>query len=160
MERYDFTTHWTFEAPVSAVWAELEDANSWHRWTPGFRRVQLRDGADRLRPGVRADCEIRSALPHTLRFWFEVDEYRSERLIGIVADGDVRGTGRWELRPVPHGTEVTYRWNVGLTRPLLDALGRLPAAKRLLAWNHDHVMARARDGLERRVAARVADGAR
>lgn len=157
MELYHFRTDWDFPHAAEHVWAELEDAESWPSWTRGFRRIVLDPPHRLLRPGARASCEVRSALPYTLRFRLEVTEFEPMRTIAVTSDGDVAGTGRWVLDPHDAGTYVTYLWDVGLTRPLLDALGRLPLAKRAMAWNHDHVMADARLGLGSRVAARAAE---
>ena len=61
-------------------------------------------------------------------------------------DGDLRGRGTWTLTPSQGGTHVRFDWQVFVEHPLLRMLS--PALRRVLRWNHDWAIARAREGLE------------
>lgn len=140
MQLYHFRTEWPVAATPAQTWSCLLDIDRWDAWGPAFRRVALRAPYRRAAVGAIADVEVRGTLPFTLRFEIEIVELQPETVMSIRAEGDVRGTGRWELAADPAGTIATFLWDVGLSNPILDAFGRLPFTKRLLAWNHDVVM--------------------
>jgi hypothetical protein len=137
---YHFRTEWPVSATAAQVWSCLVDIDGWATWGPAFRRVALRAPHRRAALGAVADVEVRGTLPFTLRFDIEVVELAADAVLAIRADGDVRGDGRWELVAGKAGTTAVFSWDVGLSNPVLDAFGRLPWSKRLLAWNHDVVM--------------------
>ncbi len=151
---YHFVTRWVIPAPIELVWEEIVDAQSWPAWTPGFKKVQLHGPAPVLEPDAVADCQVRGALPYTLRFSFQVVGFQPPRLLEIRAWGDLVGTGKWDLEPHPQGTAGTYYWDVGTSRPILNLAAKLPFAKAMMARNHDEVMKDAHRGLVARVQAR------
>lgn len=136
---------------MERVWDTVLEAERWPAWGKGFRRVEVRGPESRLTPGAEADVEVRGALPYTLRFSFRVEHFDPPRLLSLRSEGDIVGEGRWELEPTEQGSVASYLWEVGLTNPVLDVLGRLPVSKRLLAWNHDRVMESAYQGFRREV---------
>ncbi len=73
-------------------------------------------------------------------------------LIEAVAEGELTGTGRWELTRLGGDTDVRYDWSVAVTKPWMRTFG--PLAKPLFEWNHHVVMEWGRRGLERRVGVR------
>ena len=152
MELYHFETSWTIPVGVEPLWHAIIDAESWPTWTPSFRRVTILGDESVLRLGSRMECEVKGALPFTLRFSCRVSEQVTGHSLGLIAWGDVRGTGRWVLEPRHDGTTATYFWDVGLTNPLLDRLGRTRATRSLMSWNHDRVMEQAGQGLALRLA--------
>jgi hypothetical protein len=63
-----------------------------------------------------------------------------------VAAGELEGVGRWRFfRDDGGSTTLFYQWDVGTTRPWMNALA--PLARPALAWNHDRVMAAGGEGL-------------
>jgi hypothetical protein len=71
-----------------------------------------------------------------------------------VASGELEGVGRWRFfRDDGGSTTLFYQWDVGTTRPWMNALA--PLARPAFAWNHDRVMAAGGEGLARRLGARL-----
>jgi len=149
MEMYHFRTEWHVRAPVERAWQTVVDAERWPEWGKGFRRVTVRGPETRLHPEAVVDAEVRGALPYTLRFTFVVDRFEPPHVLTIRPTGDLVGEGKWEIAPAGDGSDVVYHWDVGLTNRFMDALSRLSLTKRLLAWNHDHVMNEAFQGFRR-----------
>ena len=154
MEMYHFVTEWFFEAPVEAVWAEIRDVETWPSWWQDWKKVTPRpqDGVER-RDGVGAilDCEVKGALPYTLRFATTVTVLEPPHLSEYTSSGDLVGGGKWELKGVEGGTAVTYHWHVGMSNAIFDFLGKLPFTKKMMAKNHDEVMERGYNGIKARV---------
>lgn len=140
MEMYHFKTEWPVKATVERVWQTVIDAERWPTWGKGFKSVEVRGPDTRLSPGAMADMEVRGALPYTLRFTFHVHVFEPPHILALQSEGDIVGEGRWQLEPTEEGSRATYYWDVGLTSRVLDALGRIPLFKQLMAWNHDRVM--------------------
>ena len=69
--------------------------------------------------------------------------------------GKVSGTlvANGKKIPIQHVTAVTYEWNVGTTKPWMNALG--PVARPVFEYNHDVVMRWGGEGLARRVGGRL-----
>lgn len=154
METYHFRSDWPVEVSAERAWEAIVEAERWPGWGRGFRRVTVRGPGRRLEAGAVADAEVRGVLPYSLRFSFRVERFEPPRLLAVRSWGDIVGTGSSEIEPVGGGVNVIFRWDVGLTNRLLDALGRLSLTKRLLAWNHHLVMADAYRGFR----AQVVDG--
>jgi uncharacterized protein YndB with AHSA1/START domain len=146
---YHFVTVWRVSAPAERVWDVLTASERYGEWWPAF--VAFRD----LTPGVsgvgeRAERVVRGRLPYSLRYITTVTLRERPREVAYDSEGDLVGRGRFVLEPDGDGTRVTYHWDVGTTRPLLNALA--PLLRPLFAWNHDWVMAQGERGLARRLA--------
>ncbi len=140
MLMYHFVTRWRFDVPIDRVWEEAKNIEAYPSWWSDLKRAETR-GVDRaLKLGTVVDCEVRGALPYSLRFAVEVVEFEPPRLIAIKSSGDLVGEGRWALEEVGVGTTSTFNWDVGTTNPVLNLLGRLPFVRRMLERNHDDVM--------------------
>lgn len=154
LQLYRFVTQWTFTAPVELVWEEVIDARAWPTWTKDLRKIDLRGPEPGLALGSVADCEVKGALPYSLRYSFEVVGLEPLRRLEMRAWGDLVGTGRWILEPHGGGTATTFSWDVGTTNRILNLVARLPFVRSLMERNHDNVMAAAYRGLLRRLERR------
>jgi len=141
VQLYHFRESATLTAPIDSVWRAVVEPGL-PRWSGGLLHMDVRGGGG-LGIGTVVDARVRSRLPFTLRFTFEVMRLEEPSLIEVRSWGDIVGTGSWAMEAVEDGTMVSYRWDVGLTSPLLDGLGSFGPTKRLLAHNHDRVMQRA-----------------
>ena len=94
----------------------------------------------------------RSALPYKLAFNMRTVRVEPRTIIEGVADGEVSGTGLWQVTRAGGGTDVRYDWIVDVTKPWMRTLS--PILRPAFAWNHNVVMEWGRKGLERRVGAR------
>ncbi len=149
MPSFHFVTHWRFDAPIDPVWKIITDVGRLPEWWPGFKRAALQ-GTDRtLRVGQVVDCTVRAALPYSLRFSLEITDLNPPTMMRLRSRGDLDGWGQWDLAIEGNGTAVSYTWDVGLTRPVLGALSRLPFARAALSRNHDIVMSEGFENLRR-----------
>lgn len=140
MKMYHLVTKWFFQAPIEKVWDEIADLNSWPTWWQDFKKATIRGTEAKLQLGSLADCEVRGALPYTLRFSLEVSAFQPPTLMELKSSGDLMGNGKWVLEHQSDGTAVTYYWDVGITIPMLNLLGKLPITEAMMKKNHDDVM--------------------
>jgi uncharacterized protein YndB with AHSA1/START domain len=142
MEIYHFVTKWFFQAPPERVWEESANMESYPSWWKDLKKAEIRGPESQLQLGSFVDCEVRGALPYSLRFTIEVTTYQPPNLIELKSSGDLVGTGRWVLESKDDGTASTFYWDVGTTNRILNLLGKLPFLRKMLEKNHDDVMAK------------------
>jgi len=142
MEMYHFVTNWFFKATKERVWQETANMESYPSWWKDLRKAEVRGPEPRLQLGSIVDCEVRGALPYSLRFTVEVTTYQPPDLMVIKSSGDLVGEGRWILESRDDGTASTFYWDVGTTNRVLNLLGKLPFLRKMLEKNHDDVMAK------------------
>jgi uncharacterized protein YndB with AHSA1/START domain len=111
------------DAPPSAVFAKLTDANGWASFYPNARDVKLPAGSTELTPGLRFTWTTFGAKQSS-----KVQEYEKDRVLGWTAKSP--GTlayHRWILVPEGKGTRlITEETQRGLTAQL-DQLLMNPA---------------------------------
>jgi uncharacterized protein YndB with AHSA1/START domain len=142
MEMYHFVTKWSFRAPIERVWDETADIEAYPRWWQNLKKAKIRGPESRLQLGSVVDCEVKGALPFSLRFTAEVTEFEPPRRAVITSTGDLVGTGRWTLDPTDDGTLSTFYWDVGTTSAVLNLFARIPFVRPFLEKSHNDVMAR------------------
>ena len=140
MKIYHLVTKWFFQVSIEKVWDEIADLNSWPTWWKDFKKATISGTEAKLQLGSMADCVVRGALPYTLRFSLEVSKFQPPTLMELKSSGDLVGNGKWVLEHQSDGTAVTYYWDVGITRPMLNLLGKMPFAESMMKKNHDEVM--------------------
>jgi uncharacterized protein YndB with AHSA1/START domain len=135
-EPFRFDRSFDLNVDTSTVWQVLErtdDYTHWWSWLASF-------DANGLRPGP-ARAVIRSPLGYRLRVEIDVREaVRGRRLVTEVR-GDLEGPARLELEPSGTGSTARLWWEFTLRQRLLRRL--LPAARPLMEWGHDQIVARA-----------------
>ncbi|MDH5666528.1 MAG: hypothetical protein OEY86_00775 [Nitrospira sp.] len=151
MVPYYFVTKWVFQAPIERVWEEIVDIPSWPSWWVGWKKAVFHGSASPLQLGSVIDHEVRGALPYCVRFRVVVTLFQSPHRLEVASSGDLIGTGSLILDSQDHGTAVTYFWDVGLSNPLLNFLGKLSFTRILLKKNHDYVMDDGYRGLKKRI---------
>ena len=97
--------------------------------------------------------EWRSRLPYDLVFDMRTTRADVPRLLEGEGSGELVGIGRWRLFAEDSATAVVYEWNVGTTKPWMNALA--PLARPAFAWNHDWVMRNGGEGLARLLGCRL-----
>ena len=142
MEMYNFVTEWFFRVPVERVWEETSNIEAYPDWWKDLRKAKIRGPESRLQLGSVADCEVKGALPFSLRFTVEVTEFQPPHLVEIKSTGDLVGTGKWILEPRDQGTLSTFYWDVGTSNPILNLFAKIPFVKPILEKSHDDVMAK------------------
>ena len=106
-----------------------------------------------LEPDERYLIAWRSRIPYELKFEFTVRELDEPCSMSGDATGELDGSGHWRVFEHDGVTAVTYEWNVGTTKPWMNALG--PVARPVFEYNHDVVMRWGGEGLARRLGCRL-----
>jgi hypothetical protein len=150
--QFHLITQWKLSASVSSVWAELMRPESWPQWWKAVIAVELLEPGDANGVGAYRRMTWRTALPYRLAFNMRTVRVEPRTIIEGIADGELTGTGRWQVTRAGGGTDVRYDWIVDVTKPWMAKIG--PIAKPVFAWNHNVVMEWGRKGLERRVGIR------
>ncbi len=149
MSEYSFVTNWSFDAPIEAVWAEIENADNWPTWWRGVRRVELIKDGNTDGIGSIRRTTWRSALPYDLIFDSEVIRVEKFKLIDIRAFGQLEGRGVWSFSFDNETTHVRYDWTVVTNKRWMNLFA--PIAKPFFRWNHDVIMKWGEDGLRNRL---------
>lgn len=145
MKQYHFVSTWSLEAPIESVWDAIQHSESWPSWWRGVPHVEeLVRGDDNGIGNVRR-YTFRSLLPYDLVFDMRTTRADAPHALEGTATGELTGTGRWSLEQVGAETRVRYEWDVGTSRPWMNALA--PLAAPLFAWNHDVIMRWGEEGL-------------
>jgi hypothetical protein len=151
---YHFVTRWHVDAPIDAVWDAISHPEAWPSWWKGVESATELAHGDERGVGGRYRLVWKSALPYRLGFEVTTTRVEQPNLIEGHAEGELEGTGRWDMHEgTAGGTDVTYFWDVRTTLPWMNALGPLPAPA--FRWNHDYVMRSGGIGLRRLLAKRA-----
>lgn len=138
---YDFRASWTVAASPGRVHEVLVDLEHYPDWWPQVVAVAKIDDDT-----ARVLC--RSALPYTLDLVLHAVHREDDRLETTIS-GDLAGVVRWRLSPEGSRTRVDLEQEVQVrTRGLVLASW---AARPLLRWNHDRMVAGGRAGLRARL---------
>jgi hypothetical protein len=143
VRHYTFDASWVVPAAMGHVAATVVDLEHYPEWWPQVRAV-VKLGPDT----VRVLC--RSVLPYTLDLVLDAVS-REAPVLEVAVSGDLDGWVRWTLSEVEGGTRMDYHQEVAV-RGLLAAASYV--ARPLMRWNHERMLAGARDGLARRLAQR------
>ena len=142
MEMYHFVTKWFFHAPIERVWDEASNLEEYPSLWPNLRRAEIRESETKLKLGSIVDCEVKGALPYTLRFSVELIAFQPPTYMELKSSGDLVGYGKCVLERQGKGTASTFHWDVGTTKPMFNMLARIPFLKAILEKNHNYVMAK------------------
>lgn len=153
MSDYAFVTRWNVQAPVETVWQLLSEPEGWPAWWPGVEKVELLQSGEEDGVGSLRRFTWKSKLPYRLTFDMRTTKVdRPHRLEGQ-AEGELQGTGIWQLESDGDWTRVRYDWQVITTKAWMNLLA--PLARPLFAWNHDVVMGWGAEGLALRLGCAV-----
>lgn len=153
VSEFHLVTHWRFDAPLQAVWREIETPEQWPSWWKAVKRVEVLKAGDGEGVGAVRRFTWTTALPYELSFAMQVIRIERHRLIEGRASGELDGTGIWTFTEDGTGTRVRYDWIVALSKPWMRTLA--PLLRPVFAWNHGIVMAWGQEGLRRRLASPV-----
>jgi hypothetical protein len=141
MRSWSFRSSFTVPVPRDRVHDVLVDLEGYPSWWRQVRAV-ARLGAD------DALVVCRSALPYSLHLHLHA-VHRLPDLLETAIDGDLVGAVRWRLADHPSGTQLDFEQDVTVAGRFLT-IGSY-AARPLLRWNHDRMMAGCEEGLRSRV---------
>jgi carbon monoxide dehydrogenase subunit G len=138
--RYVFDGSWLVPAPPEQVQPVLLDLERYPEWWPQVRAVAWIDDDT-----ARVLC--RSTLPYTLDLVLHAVR-REPQVLETRVTGDLDGSVRWLIGPEGDGTRLELEQQVEVTGALAVASY---AARPLLRWNHDRMLAGGIAGLCRRL---------
>jgi hypothetical protein len=95
--------------------------------------VQTLTAGDPDGVGRRVRYLIKGRLPMRLAFAATIARVDPPRELVLRAEGELAGTGRWELQQHGDVTSVRYTWDVRTTRPWMNLAA--PLARPLFTWN-------------------------
>jgi len=153
MPQYSFVSIWEVEAPIETVWAAIKESEKWPSWWKYVAKVvELKKGDENDLGGVRRYTWA-SPLPYKLTFNTRVVEVQEPHVIVGIAEGELSGTGRWQLSQKGDVTKVQYNWDVSTNKRILNLLA--PIARPIFSWNHNKVMEAGGEGLARLLNAKL-----
>ncbi|KAA6223001.1 polyketide cyclase [Streptomyces albofaciens JCM 4342] len=139
LHRYRFRSEWRLSAPPTAVYAVLEDAETYPRWWPQVRRVVPVDE----RSGT---ASFRSLLPYVLTVTATAARRDPEAgILEIAMCGDLEGFARWTVGAAGGGTRAVFEQEVEVRKPSMRRLA-LPG-RPFFVVNHSLMMRAGRRGL-------------
>jgi uncharacterized protein YndB with AHSA1/START domain len=144
---YHYISTWQLQAPIEPVWAAISQLEQLPAWYPAVQQVQTLTPGDPDAVGSRVRYLIKGRLPMRLAFEATIARVDPPRELELQAEGDLAGTGRWELQQQGGVTTVRYLWDVQTTRPWMNLVA--PVARPLFTWNSKGVMLEEGQGLAR-----------
>ena len=154
---YHYISTGQLQAPIERVWAAVSDLERLPAWYPAIQEVQTLTAGDPDGVGSRVRYLIKGRLPMRLTFEATIARVDPPRELELQAEGDLAGTGRWELQQQGEVTTVRYLWDVHTTKPWMNLVA--PVARPLFTWNSKGVMLQAGEGLARHLEVPLVDAA-
>lgn len=153
MTQFTLVTRWHLDAPIERVWDAIASAETWPDWWGYVLAVEDLEPGDADGLGALRRYTWASRLPYSLSFDMRVSKVERPTLLEGVAQGDLAGTGRWQLAEQSATTLVRYEWTVAVTRAWMRLLS--PLLEPVFRWNHNEVMAEGGRGLARHLGVRL-----
>jgi carbon monoxide dehydrogenase subunit G len=147
MADYHYISTWQLQAPIERVWPAISDLERLPAWYPAIQEVQTLAAGDPDGVGGRVRYLIKGRLPMRLAFEATITRVVPPRELELRAEGELAGTGRWELEQRGELTSVRYTWDVRTTKAWMNLAA--PVARPLFTWNTRGVLLEAGQGLAR-----------
>ena len=147
MADYHYVSTWQLRAPIEQIWTTISNLDQLPAWYPAVHEVQTLAPGDDQGIGARVRYVIKGRLPMRLAFEATITRVVAPRELDLRAEGDLAGTGRWDLEQHDDLTSARYTWDVHTTRPWMNLVA--PVARPLFTWNSKGVMLQAGQGLAR-----------
>lgn len=147
VKRYEFVSVWQVAAPIDNVWSAIKDHQDWPEWWPGVLSVIELEPGDDNGVGAVHRSVWKSKLPYRLEFDTRVVRMKTNRLIEVVAFGQLEGSGLWQFSSEDKGVRLQYDWSVITSKTWMNLLA--PVARPFFEWNHDVIMRWGEQGLNR-----------
>jgi uncharacterized protein YndB with AHSA1/START domain len=147
MADYHYISTWQLQAPIERVWPAISDLERLPAWYPAIQEVQTLAAGDPDGVGGRVRYLIKGRLPMRLAFEATITRVVPPRELELRAEGELAGTGRWELEQRGEVTSVRYTWDVRTTKAWMNLAA--PVARPLFTWNTRGVLLEAGQGLAR-----------
>jgi hypothetical protein len=148
---YYFLDKWFIPAPIDKVWAYISNSKSYPQWW-GMAWENVTPLNDVPPGGVGAKVSIiaKGVLPYKVKLTIETVRVEKPHTLGVIASGDLNGSGLWQLKEVDGGTAVSYEWIVRADKPIIRYLS--PIVKPVFEYNHRWVMRHGEEALRKVLA--------
>ena len=110
MADYHYVSTWQLQAPIEQVWPAISDLEHVPAWYPAVQEVQTVTAGDPDGVGRRVRYLIKGRLPMRLAFEATITRVDPPREVELRAEGELAGTGRWDLQQHGDVTSVRYTW--------------------------------------------------
>lgn len=147
--KYHFISRWHLDAPLEDTWEIICDTKSWPEWWKGVMAVQQLKQGDKDDVGAVHRYKWKSALPYTLTYDAELQEYVKYQRLKGTAEGELKGIGTWEFHTATKGTLITCTWEVETTQWWMNLLSFM--LRPAFAYNHRLVMRWGAEGLAKKL---------
>jgi hypothetical protein len=152
---YHFVTRWRVQGTAAEVYEIIDAAAELPRWWPAvYLDVKQVAPGDEKGLGKVYDLHTKGWLPYTLRWQMTIVEKKPPSRLVLEARGDFAGRGVWTITGDAPWVDVTFDWQVEVTKPLLRRFSFL--IKPVFAANHRWAMAVGEKSLELELARRHA----
>lgn len=158
--RFVLISRWRLHCAPSLAWDLLTHLEGWPQWWPHVRHVRMLRRAAPGETGTHTELTWRTPLGYAIRI--DALNTRTERFpdghgeIEGISRGDLQGHGLWLIEPVgEHAVDLTYRYQVELTRPWMRRLA--PCLSAVFAWSHFTVMRAGAQGMARQLGCKVSE---
>lgn len=148
MKSYSFHTIWKLRATAGDVWALLMLPEEWPQWWKGVQETNVIRKGDATGKGSITFYRMGNAL-YSLKFMMKVVDTEPFRYIKGIAEGDLIGTGVWELQEADGIVTVKYHWNVETTLAWMNRWAWL--LRPFFHISHNFVMRNGGKGLAKRL---------
>jgi uncharacterized protein YndB with AHSA1/START domain len=152
MESYSFLTEWKLRAPVQDVWRTILQAEEWPQWWKGVKQAKVLRAGNASATGSITYYEMGTFF-YSLQFMMKVVDVEPYRYIKGIAEGDLIGTGMWELEEEDGIVTVRYYWNVETTIGWMNRWAWL--LKPVFELSHNLVMSWGGKGLARKLGTKL-----
>lgn len=144
---YCFDHAWEINADPDRVWDELAGFEQWPGWWEGLERIENREPGKPLGRGSRIRSTWKGALPYCLTFDAVIKDYTPGVFLSFAVNGDLTGTGECRFRACKGRTCIRFLWRV-MPNKLWIRMSA-PFARSMFRENHDQILARAVQGIDR-----------
>jgi hypothetical protein len=150
-ERYDFIDVWTVPASIELAWRMVDDVAGWPAWWPDYRFAEIVSDVTHG-PGTRWHVKVKSDLPYTVDFEFEVLVHHPPNYVKTRVHGFFEGEIDWRLEPMSQDqTKLTLHEQTETKWALINLTAKV-GGRRLLMRNHESAMRRGEAGMKQAIA--------
>jgi hypothetical protein len=127
------------KAPLTKVYAAIQNSLSWPEWWPGAQKVEQMAASDANGINSIQNYAWQGEFPYLVEFSMRATHI--EKLVAIegAAEGDLKGIGRWHFSHKGTVSTVRYEWYVHSTLAWMNLIA--PLARSMFVHNHMLVMA-------------------
>lgn len=133
MATYSFVTTFTLSCDIKTIWKVLLEYPRWPSWWKGIREMHMDESITPPSLDVRLGFSF-----YNLKIKMTPLKIDPGKELTLLAEGDLKGTGRFTFEQTENHTTVTFYWDVMTTKLWMNMLA--PIAKPFFTFSHNLVM--------------------